>query len=121
MKISRTNTILYCENWAETVDFYRDIFKFWISHQNDWFVEFQITERSYLSVADVNRASIKSVEGQGITLAWQVEDIQAVHAELIETNITVTDIKNRWGAKVCYLHDPEKHRIELWQADIAIK
>lgn len=121
MKIKRTNTILYCKKWAETVVFYRDIFKFKISHQNDWFVEFQVTANSYLSVANENRASIQSVEGQGITLAWQVEDIQALHAKLIDADVAVTRIKERWGAMVCYLHDPENHRIELWQAENIIK
>ena len=121
MKIKRTNTILYCEHWSETVDFYKDIFNFEISHQNDWFVEFRIGGDSYISVADVRRASIESVDGQGITLAWQVEDIQIAHAGLITKNIVVSDIKQKWGASVCYLHDPEKHRIELWQANNTIK
>lgn len=28
LRIERTNTILYCEGFAETVDFYRDVFGF---------------------------------------------------------------------------------------------
>ncbi len=113
--LQRTNTILYCRNWSQTVSFYRDIFNFPINHQTDWFVEFQLTDTSYLSIADVNRASIHSVDGQGITLAWQVSNIQEAHIALQKHHIEVTEIKKKWGALLFYLHDPEDHRIELWQ------
>ena len=116
MKINRTNTILYCLHWTETLTFYRDIFQFNINYQNDWFVEFHITGESYLSVVDTRRASIRSVEGQGITLAWQVDDVRAMRTDLITKHVSVTDIQHKWGSSVCYLYDPEKHRIELWQA-----
>ena len=117
MLIKRNNTIVYCKKWSATVAFYRDIFGFEISFQNDWFVEFQVTPDSFLSVADETRATIDSVAGQGVTLAWQVEDIQAIRDELRAKSIPVTDIKKRWDSQVIYLHDPENHRIELWQAD----
>jgi len=115
MQIKRSNTILYCKKWSETVAFYRDIFDFEMSFQNDWFVEFQITADSFLSVADESRATIDSVDGQGVTLAWQVEDIQTIRDKLIVKDVGVTEIKKRWGSLVVYLHDPENHRIELWQ------
>jgi catechol 2,3-dioxygenase-like lactoylglutathione lyase family enzyme len=115
LKINRSNTILYCEKWSETVAFYRDIFKFRINYKADWFVEFEITPDSFLSIADEKRASINSVDGQGITLAWQVDNIQSAHTDLKNQQINVADITTKWGAQVCYLHDPEGHRIELWQ------
>lgn len=117
MVIKRSNTILYCKKWSETVAFYRDIFAFEINYENDWFVEFQITPNSFLSIADETRATIHSVGGQGITLAWQVDNIQAIRNNLVAKGVIVTEIKKRWGAAVMYLHDPDKHRIELWQAD----
>lgn len=115
MIVERTNTILYCTNWQETVDFYRDVFCFVVSHETDWFIEFQVAPGSYLSVADTRKATIVSNAGRGITLAWKVQDIQAVHAELEQKGIRVTPLKQKWGAGVFYLHDPEGHRIELWQ------
>lgn len=115
MKIQRSNTILYCKAWTVTVDFYRDVFNFQITHHTDWFVEFQLAPHVYLSVADESHATIQSVAGQGITLSWQVADVHQSRTYLIERNVSVTDIKTKWGALVCYLHDPEGHRIELWQ------
>lgn len=115
MIFERTNTILYCWKWSETVAFYRDILAFPIAFQNDWFVEFQLTDQAYLSIADESRASIHSVGGQGITLSWQIANLSAMRGTLIERNIVVSEIHQQWGASVFYLHDPEGHRIELWQ------
>jgi len=115
MIIERTNTILYCTHWQETVDFYRDVFCLVVSHETDWFIEFQVASGSYLSVADTRKATIDSNDGRGITLAWKVQDIRAVHAELKRKGIQVTSVKQKWSAEVFYLHDPEGHRIELWQ------
>lgn len=116
MIVQRTNTILYCRRWEATVAFYRDIFKFPLSYQRDWFVEFQVTGESFLSIANEKRATVQSVKGQGITLSWQVGDIENVHRACLEQDVEVSDIKKKWGAFVFYLHDPEGHRIELWQA-----
>ena len=116
MNIKRSNTILYCDKWDATVAFYRDLFKFKITHQTDWFVEFQITPESFLSIANEKRASIDSVAGQGITLSWQVAEIENAHQYWSQQDVAVTDIKKKWGSLVFYLHDPEGHRIELWQA-----
>lgn len=115
MIIERTNTILYCHHWAETVTFYRNILQFSITHQTDWFVEFQLTDNAYLSIADTRRATIESVAGQGITLSWQVADIDAAHDNLHQQGIKTTSIQRKWGARLFYLHDPEGHRIEFWQ------
>ena len=78
-KIKRLNTILYCRNWDATVKFYRDVLNFVINHQTDWFVEFQLVGDTYLSIANVVYASIKSVDGDGITLSWQVEDVESAY------------------------------------------
>ena len=115
MILQRTNTILYCHLWAETLAFYTDIFDFKITHQIEWFVEFQLTSSSFLSIANAKHTSIESVNGQGITLSWQIEDVYKVHDSLQKSGIQVTNIKKKWDANLFYLHDPEGHRIELWQ------
>jgi len=118
MVIKRTNTILYCQKWLETVAFYQTIFAFPISHQNDWFVEFELYDHAYLSIADERRASIHSVDGQGITLSWQVSNLSEMHAAFVKRGITVSEVRRKWGATLFYLHDPEGHRIELWQPEV---
>ncbi len=99
----------------ETVTFYRNTFDFPVNYQTDWFVEFQLSGHSYLSIADESRASIQSVEGQGITLSWQVTNLQELQTTFEKRNITVSAIQKKWSAYLFYLHDPEGHRIELWQ------
>lgn len=115
MQIKRTNTILYCQKWSETVTFYRDILKFFVAYQTDWFVEFQLTNDAYLSIADVRRATIQSGAGQGITLSWQVADVDAARHTLQQQGIEVSPIRQKWGGRLFYFHDPEGHRIEFWQ------
>jgi catechol 2,3-dioxygenase-like lactoylglutathione lyase family enzyme len=112
--ITRTNTILYCRRWAETVHFYREVLGLPVTIENDWFVEFRLTEASFLSIADTARASVAAVEGQGITLAWQVDDLDAARKHLQQQGIAVTPIRRRWDARVFYCHDPEGHRLEFW-------
>jgi len=115
MIFNRTNTILYCSEWDATVAFYREIFRFRITHQTPWFVEFQLSESAFLSIADAQHTSIESVAGQGITLSWQTDDVQHMHETLQQAGVAVTDIKKKWNANLFYLRDPEGHRIELWQ------
>ena len=116
--VQRTNTILYCRRWAATVQFYRDQLRLPVAFENDWFVEFQLNAAAYLSVADAARASIAAVDGQGITLAWQVHNLEAVRAHLLEQGIAATPLRRRWDAWVFYCHDPEGHRLEFW-ADVS--
>lgn len=112
----RANTILYCSNWAATVAFYRETLGLTVEFANTWFVEFRVNDGAYLSVAEASRASIAAVAGQGITLAWQLDDLAACHRSLAAAGITVTPIRRRWGAWVFYCHDPEGHRLEFWAA-----
>jgi len=112
-KIKRTNTILYCQNWDAMVRFYRDVLNFVIHHQTDWFVEFQIVGNSYLSIANAANASIQSADGNGITLSWQVEDVESAYNMLNEFGVKTSQIKSIWGAKAFYFFDPEGHCVEL--------
>lgn len=75
-KTVSTNTILYCRKWHQTVEFYRDQLNLSITFSTDWFVEFRLNQDSRLSIADEQRSSIKSSEGKGITLAFEVHDIE---------------------------------------------
>ena len=114
LSIERTNTVLYCERWLETVAFYRTVLGLRVAFENDWFVEFQLAGSSFLSIADASRATIGAVDGQGVTLTWQVPMIVETRTLLESSGVDVTEIKSRWGADVFYCHDPEGHRIELW-------
>ncbi|MEZ4729531.1 MAG: VOC family protein [Caldilineaceae bacterium] len=114
--VQRTNTILYCETWTATVAFYREQLGLPITHATDWFVEFQVGEATYLSIADSTRATIPPANGAGITLSWQVAEIALIQQRLNDLGIITTPLKKKWGAQVLYFHDPEGHRIELWEA-----
>ncbi len=112
--IERTNTILYCTSWKRTVEFYRDTLGFAVTFENDWFVEFALGGSSHLSVADADRATVGATDGSGITLSWQVLDIDHAHRMLAERGAEPGQIHRRWGATAFQLHDPEGHRIECW-------
>jgi catechol 2,3-dioxygenase-like lactoylglutathione lyase family enzyme len=114
LEIKRTNTILYCARWKETVRFYRDVIKLPVLMGKGWFVEFRLSGSASLSVADCARATIASAGGAGLTLSWRVENVDAVHDRLISDGLDVTPVKTIWGARSCYLSDPEGNRIELW-------
>ena len=113
-KIKRSNTILYCRNWEVTVKFYRDVLNFVINHESEWFVEFQVADNTYLGIANEANASIKSAAGNGITLSWQVEDVEKTHRHLNQLGIKTGRIKLVWGSRAFYLFDPEGHCLELW-------
>ena len=113
-KIKRSNAILYCRNWEITVAFYRDVLKFVINHESEWFVEFQLADNTYLSIANAANTSIKSANGGGITISWQIEDVELTYLRFNELGIKTRKIKSVWGARAFYIFDPEGHRIELW-------
>lgn len=114
MEVARTNTILYCANWAETVSFYRRQLGLQVSHENDWFVEFEVGS-GFLSIADAARATVGQTRGQGVTLSWKVDDIEQASRDLRGKGVEVSSVKQRWGAQAIDFKDPEGHRIELWQ------
>jgi predicted enzyme related to lactoylglutathione lyase len=113
-KIKRSNTILYCRDWENTVRFYRDVFKFVINHKSEWFVEFQLADNTYLSIANAVNTSIKSSDGGGITISWQIEDVESAYLRFNELGIKTSKLKRVWGAQAFYIFDPEGHRLELW-------
>jgi len=111
-----TNIILYCKNWEETVQFYRDALALEVTFSSDWFIEFLLNEKSRLSIADQNRSSIKSDGQKGITITLQVRDIDSIWHDFNRNELGPTPIKvHPWDAKVFYVFDPEGHRIEIWQ------
>lgn len=117
-KVLTGNFIIYCKKWKETVAFYRNCLSLPVNYSNDWFVEFLLTESARLSVANEERASIKSSAGKGITLSLEVEDIARERTEIAEHGVTPTPIKKHaWGANVFYINDPEGNRIEFWQSE----
>jgi catechol 2,3-dioxygenase-like lactoylglutathione lyase family enzyme len=114
VKIKATNTILYCRNWEQTVEFYRTGLKLPVLSSTEWFVEFKLNESSRVSVAHETRTSIKSGGGKGLTLSLQVDDIEQTRTELMEAGIAPTPVREVWGSKVIYVHDPEGNRLEFW-------
>ena len=117
--IKRANTILYCKNWEETVAFYRDKLRLEIAYECGWLVEFRLSPTAYLSVADQDRTTIPSAAGKGITLSFQIDDLQAVHQALTRIGLVPTRIRSQvMGADVFYLFDPEGTRIELWSPGV---
>ena len=114
IEVERTNTVLYCEPWAEVVGFYRDRLGLTIVFENDWFVEFAISQGAYLSVADPARATVAPSDGRGVTLSWKVGDVVAAREALVRAGVEVGEIRFRFGSPVVDLHDPVGNRIELW-------
>ncbi|MFH1155547.1 MAG: VOC family protein [Pseudomonadota bacterium] len=112
--IVRSNTILYCDDWMDTVNFYHDVLDLPVADEKGWFVEFKLSDNAFLSIADAGRASISSAHGKGLTLSFKVPDIDLAHRRLCESGVSVSRIKSVWGARVFHLHDPEGNRIELW-------
>lgn len=109
------NTILYCHHWHETVAFYRDVLDFPVTFENDWFVEFRINEHARLSVANEQRATIKSSKGAGLTLAFQVDQADEMWQYLLSKGINTDKITNHpWGGRSFFLFDPEGNRLEVW-------
>jgi catechol 2,3-dioxygenase-like lactoylglutathione lyase family enzyme len=114
LALQRSNTILYCRRWTETIHFYKKQMGLRVAFENDWFVEFQLTDTSFLSIANSARATISDVQGQGITLTWEVQNLEQVKKYLETQRISTTPIKRKWNALVFYCHDPEGHRLEFW-------
>jgi len=116
MEVRRTNTILYCRRWTETVRFYRDLLGLSAHPLSEWFVEFRLAPGSFLSIADAARATIAAAEGAGLTLSWQVADIETLRRSLLDKGVDTGPITSRWGARCFYFYDPEGHRLEAWAA-----
>ena len=112
--LGRINTILYCRRWREAVTFYRDVLGLGVHVETDWFVEFRVAEDAFLSIADQERASVRSAGGEGITLSFQVADAAGWHARLALRGVAVGPIRNHWNAAAFFFRDPEGHRIEVW-------
>jgi catechol 2,3-dioxygenase-like lactoylglutathione lyase family enzyme len=116
-QLQSANTILYCRLWSQTVAFYRDQLGLPVTFASDWFVEFALTESARLSVADERRATIKSSQGAGITLTFQVPDADSLWVEFGAADLKPTACRTHvWGARTFYLRDPEGNRLEFWSA-----
>jgi uncharacterized glyoxalase superfamily protein PhnB len=115
LSIKRVNTILYCGKWQETVRFYRQDLGLPVVFSTYWFVEFELGAGTLLSIADETRATIPSARGAGITLTFQVENVDVTWLMLRDIGLVSEPVKDHpWGARVFYLFDPEGHRLEFW-------
>ncbi len=109
------NTILYCENWADTVAFYKTGLQLPVSVARDWFVEFRLTDTTCLSIADACRTAKNSSRGEGHLITFQVHNLEETRSRLCRNGLAPTPIKTHpWGARVMYLNDPGGNRLEFW-------
>jgi catechol 2,3-dioxygenase-like lactoylglutathione lyase family enzyme len=106
--------ILYCRKWDETVAFYEKKLGLPINFFNEWFVEFNLNNNARLSVANEERSSIKSGEGEGITISLEVQHIETMHSLMAEKGLNPTSVKEIWKSRLFYIKDPEGNRIEFW-------
>lgn len=106
--------ILYCKKWKETVAFYQNVLKLDVTFSNDWFVEFCLNDVSRVSIADEQKASIKTSEGKGITISLKVEKSKLLHADMTARGVNPSSLKTVWKSEQFYIHDPEGNRIEFW-------
>jgi catechol-2,3-dioxygenase len=114
VNITTSNTILYCKKWSDTVAFYRDVLKLDVHFSNEWFVEFILNNQARLSIAHQERTSTKSSDGKGVTVCFQIDDVQIMHVYLTKLGTNPTPIKDLWESRVFYIRDPEGNRIEFW-------
>ena len=113
--IKTFNTVLYCDQFDETVRFYRECLGFPVILEKTWFVEFAVSSGARLSVANRKRTSMESSKGKGITLTFQVERIAGIHERLSRLGLAPTAIvTHSWGAELFHVFDPEGHRLEFW-------
>jgi catechol 2,3-dioxygenase-like lactoylglutathione lyase family enzyme len=111
---ARTNTILYCRRWRETIAFYRDKLGLAVVADYGWFIELALSSATSLSVADAARTTIDTDEGRGITLSWRVSNLAATRTRLEHNGLAPSQVRQVGDAVACYLVDPEGHRIEIW-------
>ncbi|MEJ7801509.1 MAG: VOC family protein [Ilumatobacter sp.] len=116
IEIERANTIVYCDAWAATVAFYREVLGLDVSFENDWFVEFSVGPGSYLSVADARRSSIDAGDGTGLTISLRVSDVTEVRSTLLDAGVDVGAIGTRFGSPVVEVLDPSGNRLEFWSS-----
>jgi catechol 2,3-dioxygenase-like lactoylglutathione lyase family enzyme len=113
--ILRSNTLLYCSSWQETVAYYRDLLGLPVAHGRKGFVEFRLGEGAFLTVADASLTSMQPSGGRGITLSLKVGDLDRVRGVLAGRGVAVSEVLTAWGARVFHCRDPEGHRIEFWE------
>lgn len=118
IEIGRTNTVLYCDRWPEVVAFYRDVLGLAVTFENEWFVEFAVHPGAHVSIADARRSSVRAGDGAGLTLSWQVMDVEAVRDTLAAAGASVGEIGTRFGSPVVDVFDPAGNRIEFWSGSL---
>jgi hypothetical protein len=116
LKIASSNTILYCIHWDACVHFYQTILGFELSFaKDDWFRELIVNDGARISLANVKHCTIPSGAGAGLTLSWQVEELEPLREHLVAQGVKVSAITSTsWRAPWFYGWDPEGHRIEFW-------
>ncbi|MHC0035411.1 VOC family protein [Pseudoneobacillus sp. C159] len=122
MKLAMKYVILYVNDFAKTMEFYRDILGLPVRMQADTYVEFD-TGATILSIN--TRNSAKEITGLSISEGLQasqtfevgfvVEDVEACIDELRQKGVTILTepVTKPWGQTVAYVGDPDGHFIEI--------
>lgn len=98
------------------VDFYTTVLALQVTFENEWFVEFGVADNTFVSVADAARSSVPAGTGAGLTLSWEVSDLESAHASLAAAGGSPQPIARRFGADVFDVFDPAGNRIEFWSS-----
>lgn len=114
LRLSASNTIIYCDQWSAVVDFYRSGLGLRATMEREWFVEFELHPGAHLSVADASHTTIAAGNGSGLTLSWRVDNVAAARDFAIAQGIDASPIRRRWDATTCFVFDPVGNRIEFW-------
>ena len=78
-------------------------------------MEFEVNDHARLSIANEQRATVKSGGGQGMTITFQVDKADDTWQRLQSKGIPLGEIKDHpWGGRSFFLRDPEGNRIEVW-------
>jgi catechol 2,3-dioxygenase-like lactoylglutathione lyase family enzyme len=117
------NTILYVEKFAECVHFYRTLLQCEPKAHRPWMVEFLLggcsaaLAGSALSLLDVAHSRQSASHLGGLTLVWQVADLQTQVERLRLAGIAVPapQLNAKWQALSVFCADPDGNRVELWQ------
>jgi lactoylglutathione lyase len=122
MKLAMKYVILYVNDFAKTMEFYRDILAIPVKMEADTYVEFDTgattlsinTRKSGIEITDLP-ISEETQYSQTFEVGFVVEDVEACIEELRQKGVTILKepVTKPWGQTVAYVADPDGHFIEI--------
>ena len=94
MKCTQYYPVIMTDAVGETARFYRDHFRFKAVFESDWYVHLQSTEDPSVNLAVLDGAhetipEIARGRAAGLLLNFEVEDVDAVYADVLAANLPV--------------------------------